>query len=303
VQITFDTATAKPAELSALSRFIQDLAALGTAPPAVQIGVDPMADLRPVAAVTKRTGIVIPPRGAAPEATAHTHAPLVIPTLIAPPDRPDAGSPPADDLTAAAVFGGQSISAAPPSAPSVPVVPTVPAAPVAAAGPASATAPPAIAGGPPVGVELDSQGLPWDARIHGSTRAQNADGTWRQRRGLNDVELKKRVEAELRATLALPGPAVPTPPTIAGKPWETEQYLAGTAAAPAAPAVPKPPAATSPAPATFGEFMGAVSNLVKDGKVTADHVTRKLQDLGLPSVMALANRPDLLPTVWQALQS
>jgi hypothetical protein len=295
VQITFDTATAKPAELSALSRFIQDLAALGTAPPVVAEAVKP-------APTPPGRGVVIPPPGAAPEATAHTHAPLVIPTLIAPPDRPDAGSPPADDLTAAAVFGGQSISAAPPSAPSVPVVPTAPAAPASVAGPASVTAPPAIAGGPPAGVELDSQGLPWDARIHGSTRARNADGTWRQRRGLNDPDLKKRVEAELRATLALP--AAPMPPVApVAKPWETEQYLAGTVATPAAPAMPKPPAATLPAPATFGEFMGAVSNLVKDGQVTSEFVTRKLQDLGLPSVMALANRPDLLPTVWQALQS
>lgn len=297
MQITFDTATAKPAELSALARFIQDLAALGTAPPTVA-HVGGFAAVTPHVVGEKVTERVVstsrPPVAATPP------VPPVPPAQIAPPDRPDAGSPPADDLAAAAIFGGQNISAAPASAPSVPVVPTVPTVPASAAGPASVTAPPIIAGGPPGGVELDSQGLPWDARIHGSTRARNADGTWRQRRGLSDPDLKKRVEAELRATLALP--AAPTPPVApAGQATAgaTEQYLAGTPA----PAVPMPPAAATGAPATFGEFMGAVSNLVKDGKITGDTVTRKLQDLGLPSVMALANRPDLLPSVWQALQS
>jgi hypothetical protein len=44
---------------------------------------------------------------------------------------------------------------------------------------------------------LDAKGLPWDERIHSSSRAINADGTWRYRKNVPD-ETKQAVEAELR---------------------------------------------------------------------------------------------------------
>lgn len=46
--------------------------------------------------------------------------------------------------------------------------------------------------------ERDSQGFPWDARIHSVSKAICADGTWRTRRNL-DPGVKQQVEAELRA--------------------------------------------------------------------------------------------------------
>lgn len=45
--------------------------------------------------------------------------------------------------------------------------------------------------------EVDSNGLPWDERIHSSSKAVNADGTWRYKRG-GDLEERKAVEEELR---------------------------------------------------------------------------------------------------------
>lgn len=291
MQITFDTVHDSAAHLAALGRFLQDLTALDPA--------------RPVVAEPAKPGPTPPkPSATAPSRGVGAFLTADPPTLIAPADRPDVGLPPIDDQQAAAVFGSQRLNAAPSA--SVPGVPTVPTAPAAAAFPASVTAPPVTAAGPSGGVDLDTQRLPWDPRIHGSTKSKNTDGTWRQRRGLNDPELRKRVEAELRATLALPAaPAVPTPPVTQARPGATtDEYLAGMNRTPAPPTdAMLPPAAGTGAPATFGEFMGAVSNLVKDGVVTAEVVTRKLQDLGLPSVMALANRPDLLPSVWQALRS
>lgn len=269
MQITFDTATASGAELSALARFVHDLAALQTAPEAV---TTPAAQ----SALDRVTRAIAHPTPAAP---------------IAPADQPDAGSPPPDVLDAAAVFGQQRAAPA-----SVPGIPTVPVAPAGAASPASATVPPSTAAGPSTGVELDKTGLPWDPRIHTGTKAKNADGTWRQRRSLNDDALLKRVEAELRATMALPAapvpPAPPVPPAAPVVPptaAATEQYLAG------------PP--TPPAPATFGEFITQASNLVAGGKLTSEALTLKLQGLGLPSVMALANRPDMIAPAWQALHS
>lgn len=120
----------------------------------------------------------------------------------------------------------QAGSLPPPSVPSVPAPPNVP----AAAAP-TAPVPPAN----PAAVERDAAGLPWDGRIHGSTKTKNADGTWRQKRGL-DPQVKIAVEAELRAAAAATvPPAAPAAPV---------------GVAPAAPLT--PPTAAASAPSTAG---------------------------------------------------
>jgi hypothetical protein len=45
--------------------------------------------------------------------------------------------------------------------------------------------------------DADENGLPWDERIHAASKALNADGTWRKRRGVSD-DLVSEVETELR---------------------------------------------------------------------------------------------------------
>ena len=50
----------------------------------------------------------------------------------------------------------------------------------------------------------DSAGIPWDARIHSTKKAINADGTWRKRRGVTDAEVAA-VETELRSRGAQQG--------------------------------------------------------------------------------------------------
>lgn len=57
---------------------------------------------------------------------------------------------------------------------------------------------------------LDKNGLPWNERIHSSSKNLNADGTWRYLRG-GDVDLRAAVEAELRAKLG-EGVSSETPP-------------------------------------------------------------------------------------------
>lgn len=52
----------------------------------------------------------------------------------------------------------------------------------------------------PPGIQVDSKGMPWDARIHASTRAFVADGTWRQRRNIDPITVIA-VENELRSVL------------------------------------------------------------------------------------------------------
>lgn len=250
---------------------------------------------------------------------------------------------PNDLQAAAAVFGGAAVHVPPPPIPAAPsgaaagTSPTAPAAAPAttpvqtndaaltvpspvppAAVPTAATSNPAAVAG---SVELDASGLPWDHRIHGGTRAKNADGTWRQRRGLNDPALKARVEAELRAAMAAPAPVVP-PPFVSA---------AGAAVGlpvPPASVVPPPPVVASAvpqptAPATGGasaaantqgsggigpvstlpELMQQVAPLMADGRLDMPKVIAACQAVGVPSLAVLGVRPDLVPGVWQHLHT
>lgn len=78
--------------------------------------------------------------------------------------------------------------------------------------------------------ELDINGLPWDERIHASTKTKTVPGAWTKKRGL-DEKTEKKVIAELRQAYPEPvSAAAPTPP-----------------AAPAAPTAPKMPSIKPPA--------------------------------------------------------
>lgn len=55
----------------------------------------------------------------------------------------------------------------------------------------------------------DKNGLPWDERIHAGTKALNADGTWKKRRGVDDATIAA-VTAELTGAAPEPTP-VPSP--------------------------------------------------------------------------------------------
>ena len=74
--------------------------------------------------------------------------------------------------------------------------------------------PPAAATPAPAAAAVDAKGLPWDERIHASSRAKIADGSWRMKRGVQS-HVVEAVEAELRgqshgsaAMGADPGPLV-----------------------------------------------------------------------------------------------
>lgn len=73
----------------------------------------------------------------------------------------------------------------------------------------------------------DKNGLPWDERIHAGTKALNADGTWKKRRGVDDTTVAA-VTAEL--TGAAPQPeSEPTPaPTPAPTPEPTPAPVPST---------------------------------------------------------------------------
>lgn len=201
-------------------------------------------------------------------------APLPIPTLAALKPPP----PPAQSPLAALGFGKPDTSGAAPS-----VQPIPPAAPAASANAsASVAVPPAAAPVPSAGADvappaptnaLDAQGLPWDQTIHASTKTKNADGTWRQKRGVDPALYEKRV-AELRALVAIPAP--------------------GTAA-------PIPPAAGSvPVPAL--DYPGLMAQCIEwtsavPPRITLPTIIDLIKPLGLQMLPDLQHRPDLVPQV------
>lgn len=221
---------------------------------------------------------------------------------IAPEDNPEAGvtptvttpqpvddSPTAED--AAAAFG----------TPTPPPLPTVTAAGAAVGLPVNDAEVPAA--------EVDKTGLPWDERIHSSgANKLNADGTWRKRRGVNEIDYK-RIEAELRG--AAPAPSVPTPPVP--QPPNLTVVPPAPFVPPAAPNVPPPPTVSaspvpSPggsAPTTFAQIAGLIGPMMAPkGALTQEMIAKAMGAHGLgPGLPLLAASQDKIPAVWQSIQN
>lgn len=210
-----------------------------------------------------------------------------------------------------------------------PPVPTVPSVVPTAAPP---MAPPAASGN----VERDSKGMPYDGRIHSSSKAKVADGSWRYKRGTGDTYIKQ-VEDELRGAAAAPAVGgtvhAVTPAGIGdhaaapvvggvGTPWpfpdEQQPPVAvavpsvPVAAVPPAPVAPPvvvapPPAAVVAAPVaaaagmTYESLMQALPTKIVSGELSAQQLQQACEQFGVPSIAALQARPDLVPHVAAVL--
>lgn len=92
---------------------------------------------------------------------------------------------------------------------------TQPSAPIAATPPAVATPTvPATSNVPTPASDFDSEGLPWDERIHASSRRQTKNGAWVKRRGI-EQSTYDAVVLELKTAM---GEGAPTPPATATQP-------------------------------------------------------------------------------------
>lgn len=163
------------------------------------------------------------------------------------------------------------------------VTPVIPQPPVAAAEAFGASSIPAAATSVPR-VELDKEGLPWDGRIHASTKTKTVEGVWKKKRNLDPSFLASVVE-ELKATMSAPAPTasvVPPPPP------------------PTASVVPPPPPPIAPG-LTFAEFMAKVTSGVTEGAFTREDVAAACVAQGVPNLPGLINRPDLIPAVAREL--
>lgn len=139
---------------------------------------------------------------------------------------------------------------------------------------------------------LDANGRPWDARIHSTPAKQNADGTWRAKRGVT-AELVAEVEAELAgsptdeldATEEEVKALIASEPELADdtsrvemrSPEEAEQKTASIAPPPPPPA----PTVTFP----------VVMKKITDNKILPARVQELLAPFGIKSVGELL-KPD-----------
>lgn len=140
---------------------------------------------------------------------------------------------------------------------------------------------------------VDSEGLPWDERIHAGSKTTVKDGTWKLKRGVSD-DLVSQIKAELRQGDSAPAFVPPAPVADA----------APVPPPPVAPAAPPPPA---PAPVqaepTFFGLMQAVNAAAASDPTANTRFAEAVKEAGLPSPVAL-NRPDnahLIPVIAQSI--
>lgn len=220
-----------------------------------------------------------------------------------------------------------------------PVAPPVSLPPMPAAVPPAALVPLPVAPMPPqaaaptppaTGVELDSDGLPWDSRIHASTKTKISSGAWKAKKGINDPGMVKRVEAELRGAatrthgspeldqdaaklnaMAGPGAAGPTfavapPPPVpdAATIFGGAAPVPGGVGAPIAPPPPMAPAVDPNAdPATFETFMMRITKNVQTGHLPMEAVHAAITAHGLAGVAGLQQAPAMVASVWVYLKT
>lgn len=133
----------------------------------------------------------------------------------------------------------------------------------------------------------DKNGVAWDARYHASSKALNADGTWRSRKGMSDAD-KAAAEAYNKsgnapvATSSVPADVVAQIPSVPAVPSELP--------APALPVgMPGLPTA-APAPVSYEEVVAAYSAAV--AKNPALDVPALYAQVGVAANPAILNTPE-----------
>jgi hypothetical protein len=140
--------------------------------------------------------------------------------------------------------------------------------------------------------ELDKEGLPWDERIHSSTKNKNEDGTWRVKRGVDKGMLAK-VKASLLSTVAAPAAAAtPAPPAAPVQPSLPQM--------PTPPGLPAVPGANIVNPA-YTDFMQFIAQ--NSPPITTDWLSQVLVAYGIADgqMQSLAHRADLIPAIKAAI--
>lgn len=168
---------------------------------------------------------------------------------------------------------------------------------------------------------LDSAGIPWDERIHASTRTTKADGTWTRRRNTDDIyyasvmaELTEAARTAEPAASPVPPtpahvdgpavPAIPAPPSVPAQPLAAPAAIAAplpvppVAAMPTEQAAPEAPAVPAAAPSgsdqmTSVQFMPIMAKSMASGRLTNETMAHYLGQFrpGLTQITQLLPDP------------
>ena len=152
------------------------------------------------------------------------------------------------------------------------------------------------------GIELDTDGQPWDHRIHASTKTKIGNGTWKLK-PRTEPALIAQVRAEYSQAAAVPSNM--TPPMIP-QAAAVEPVPSQPAPLPAAAPVIAPPAAAAEKPTNPGLLFAATMKLYAEveaaGKVASGAGDAWAKQAGLPSLASLIARPDLCGAFYDQLK-
>lgn len=149
------------------------------------------------------------------------------------------------------------------------------------------------------GVEVDSSGMPWDERIHASTKATNKDGTWKQRRGVQPIVLEQ-VTAELKGQTVAVAPVVPVAAPL-------QVPVAAPVAAPA-PIAPPAPVAPVQIERNYAGLMTKIGEFFRDGAVQPVYPQTIIQRINegfksnVNSLTDIMNDPAKVEYAWQCIE-
>lgn len=159
--------------------------------------------------------------------------------------------------------------------------------------------------------DLDTNGLPWDKRIHSRTMSKNPDGTWKLQRGI-EMGIVHKVEAELRKAKPRPvsAPVVALVPAslaasvVEAPPAPVAVAIPDIAMPPAPVAVPSPPndepdqnPEFSAAPG-YEEFMTLLTKAIGSCILNHKDILDIVRPYGIPDIPSVARFPDMIPAIY-----
>jgi hypothetical protein len=130
--------------------------------------------------------------------------------------------------------------------------------------------------------KLDKSGLPWDERIHSSTKGFTGNGLWRRKRGVSDSDYDY-VTAQLHQLMNLPDPFPSAPAVPVAIPAVTEAIDNRKA---------------------YIDLVGKCGAAIAAGKLTKEDVNNACATAtgGVAATLPmLGNRPEFVPSVAQII--
>jgi len=159
-------------------------------------------------------------------------------------------------------------------------------------GTASASSTPPPPPPPAPSVELDSEGMPWDGRIHTTAKTKVANGTWKRARGV-DKELVEAIKAEY---LGNDMSQTPTSESIV-----TPKVEVITEAQPCVITDAPPPPPPPPPPTEQGDPVRIFMSAVAKSGILPSSINAVLQKHGVQTLQKIREHADKIPAIREDL--